>query len=76
MPYAWQCLSQCNLYYIKMETTQTVQHKGYALVNYGPFTQWHIHEYKMVNIITINFTINSISWFKSFAMRSVHVLLS
>ena len=34
-----------------METTQTLPHKGYALVNYGPFTQWNVHEYKIVSII-------------------------
>lgn len=45
-----------------METTQTVPHKGYALVNYAPFTQWNVHEYKIVSIITIIFTINSFSW--------------
>lgn len=45
-----------------METTQTVPHKGYALVNYALLTQWNVHEYKIVSIITIIFTINSFSW--------------
>ena len=45
-----------------METTQTVPHKGYALVNYGPFTQWTVREYKIVSIITIICTNNSFSW--------------
>ena len=58
-----------------METTQTVPHKGYALVNYAPLTQWNVHEYKIVSIIT-SYSLSILSHGKSLSVRSAHVLLS